>query len=226
MKVLAFDCASSRCAVGVIAGDTVLASRAERMDRGHAELLLPMIESVLDEARLRLAALDLLAVTIGPGSFTGLRIGLAAARGLALATGLPCAGVTSFAAVAAAIGPERRAGRPLVVALESRRAELFVQCFAADGPALGAGFMALPEEAADAVPAGPLVVAGDAAARLAPALGGRAARLPAADLPEPADIARLALADWRPGERPPLPRPFYLRAPDTTLAAAATGLTR
>jgi tRNA threonylcarbamoyladenosine biosynthesis protein TsaB len=136
---------------------------------------------------------------------------------LALATGRPLIGVTSFAAVAAGIGAEEICGLPLAVALESRRAELYLQCFAPDGdPSLVA-----PEDAAAHLPPGPLALAGDGAARLAPWLGARARIVLHAAPPDPADIARVGLATWRPGERPARPEPLYLRAPDVSLPRQA-----
>jgi tRNA threonylcarbamoyladenosine biosynthesis protein TsaB len=102
--VLAFDTSAGACSAAVLGGDgTVLARRCEALERGHAERLLPMLRDVLAEAGVEIADLALLAVTIGPGTFTGIRIGLAAARGLALASGLPLVGVTSLEAVAASV---------------------------------------------------------------------------------------------------------------------------
>jgi tRNA threonylcarbamoyladenosine biosynthesis protein TsaB len=224
MNVLAFDCAGAACACAVLAAGDVAARRLEAMERGQAEALLPMIESVLAAARMRFADLDLIAVTVGPGSFTGVRIGLSCAHGLALATGLPCIGVSSFAAVAAAVGPAERAGRPLVVALESRRAELYLQCFSADGTALDSGRLIAPEAAAASLPPGRLALAGDGAPRLAAALGARAHVCAGAALPDPVDVARVGLAQWRPGERPARPQPAYLRAPDTSQPRRARAL--
>jgi len=216
VNVLAFDCAGRGCAAAVVADGRVLARRSQPMERGQAAALLPMIEAVLGAAALGWPALDLLAVTVGPGGFTGVRIGLAAARGLALARELPVIGITSFAAVAAAVPPPLRTGRTLAVALDSKRAEVYLQCFAASGAALGPGEL-LALDAIDArIPAGLVLLAGDAAERAAPFLFGRAAVAPATEVPDPADIARLALAEWRPGRLPPLPLPLYLRAPDTT----------
>jgi len=100
VRILAFDTALGACSAAVWADGLVLARAFEPRSRGHAEALLPMIEAVLAEAGLRLDALDRLAVTVGPGSFAGTRVGLAAARGLALATGLPLVGVTTLEAVA------------------------------------------------------------------------------------------------------------------------------
>jgi tRNA threonylcarbamoyladenosine biosynthesis protein TsaB len=165
VSVLGIDSAGSACSAAVLSGGRVLARRFAAMARGQAEALMPMIAAVLEEAGLAVAALDLIAVTIGPGAFTGLRIGLAAARGLALASGVPALGITSFAAVAAQVPLEGRHGRSLVVALESKRTELYLQAFAADGAALGKGALVAPEQWPSFVPLGPLLLAGDAAAK-------------------------------------------------------------
>lgn len=217
VTVLGFDCAGLGCSAAVLRDGVVAARRAEVMERGQAERLLPMIAAVLDEAGIAAAAVDLIAVTVGPGGFTGLRIGLAAARGLALATGAPVLGVTSFAAVAAGVPPAARTDRSLVVALDSKRAEFFLQVFAPDGSPQGGGALVAASALADWLPAGPLLLAGDAAPRLADALSGREVDLAAAPaIPDAVAVARLAASSWRPGERPPPPRPLYLRAPDTT----------
>jgi tRNA threonylcarbamoyladenosine biosynthesis protein TsaB len=218
MNVLGFDSAGQSCAAAVLRDGRVAARRFVAMERGQAALLLPMIEAVLAEAGLGMAGLDLIAATVGPGAFTGLRIGLAAARGLALASGVPVIGVTTFAAVAAAVPAALRAGRSLLVALDSKRAELFVQAFADDRGACGDGALVAPADLAAWVPAGPLLLAGDAAPRAAAALSGRdVAMAPGPGQPDAVDVARLGAGAWRPGSRPPLPVPLYLRPPDTTL---------
>jgi tRNA threonylcarbamoyladenosine biosynthesis protein TsaB len=221
VTVLGFDCAGSGCSAALLRDGVVAARRAAVMERGQAEALLPMIRAVLEEAGAPLAACDLIAVTVGPGAFTGLRIGLAAARGLALASGVPAMGVTSFAAVAAGVPPALAEAGSLVVALESKRREIFVQRIAADGGPAGDAAHVRPADLGDWVPPGPLVLAGDAAARAAAALAGREIRLaPGPGVPDPADIARVALRAWRPGTPPP--RPLYLRAPDTTMPRGRT----
>ncbi len=217
VSLLAFDTAGSACSAAVLRDGVVRARRFAAMARGQAEALMPMIAAVLDEAETTLDALDLIAVTIGPGAFTGLRIGLAAARGLALASGLPVLGITSFAAVAAQAAPAAAAGRVLVVALDSKRRELYLQAFDGQTP-LAEGALVAPEDVPAWLPAAPLLLAGDAAPRLAALIpGGQEAALAGGPgLADAADVARLAAASWRPGLRPAPPRPLYLRPPDTT----------
>jgi tRNA threonylcarbamoyladenosine biosynthesis protein TsaB len=221
MKVLAFDSSGAACSAAIRDGDgRLLAQRFQPLARGHAEFLMPMLRDVMAEAGLAFSGLDLIAVTTGPGSFTGIRVGLAAARGLALASALPLLGLTAFEAIAAAVSPAERRGGVLIVAIDSRRDDLFIQSFAADGAALSAPAAVGPAALAEAVPAGDLVLAGDGAARARDALAalGRSALLARADgPPDAADIAGLALARWHPGTRPALPLPLYLRPPDVTM---------
>jgi tRNA threonylcarbamoyladenosine biosynthesis protein TsaB len=219
MKVLAFDCSGASCSAAVLIDDHPAAQRFAPMERGHAETLLPMIETVLREAALTPVMLDLLAVTIGPGSFTGLRIGLAAARGLALARGLPAIGVPSFDAIIA----EDAGDRPLFIALESKRAELFLQRRDRADSRLPA--LVPPAEWAAILPPGPCALAGDGAPRLAAALGrGDVTVLPGHGRPDPVALARLGAARWQAGDRTPL-MPLYLRAPDTTTPRQAAPVT-
>ena len=217
MKILALDSALSACSVAVLANGVVRAVRRQAMARGQAEALLPMVRAALDEAGLGFADLDRLAVTIGPGSFTGLRIGLAAARGLALATGLPLTGITTLEALAAAADPAARQGRVTVALIDSRRGDVFVQIFGGDAVPLSAPAAADPAALDALLPAGPLLLAGDAAPAALEVLAraGRDVAL-AADsaLPDPVAVARLA------AERPLPEGPvtaLYLRAPDVTL---------
>jgi tRNA threonylcarbamoyladenosine biosynthesis protein TsaB len=219
MKVLAFDCSGASCSAAVLVDDRPAAQRFAAMERGHAETLLPMIETVLREAALTPASLDLLAVTIGPGSFTGLRIGLAAAHGLALARKLPAIGVASFDAVTAGDLTDR----PVFIALESKRAELFLQRRDRADTRLPA--LVPAEEWAAILPPGPCVLAGDGAPRLAAALGrSDIAVLPGHGRPDPVVLARLGAARWQAGDRTPL-APLYLRAPDTTTPRQAAPVT-
>jgi tRNA threonylcarbamoyladenosine biosynthesis protein TsaB len=220
MWVLGFDSAGAGASAAILRDGAVVAARAVGQARGQAEILMPMIADLFDAARIDAAALDLIGVTVGPGSFTGLRIAIAAARGLALATGVPARGVSNFAATAARLPPPARGGRALLVALDTRRDDFYLQLFAADGagePRLSTG-----EAAAAWLPRVPLLLAGDAAGRLAPALAGRDFVV-AEDITQvrAEDVARLAAAGFHPGVAIPPPRPLYLRPPDTTVAKTA-----
>jgi tRNA threonylcarbamoyladenosine biosynthesis protein TsaB len=211
--VLGIDCAGGACAVSIVEALQPVARRDAVMERGQAALLLPMIEAVLADAQRNLVTLDLIAVTVGPGSFTGVRIGLAAARGLALGAGLPLIGVTCFDAVANAVG-DRRAARPLVIAIESKRAELFLQV-REDAPQMPA--LVPPDEWDAFLPPGAFHVAGDGAARLMASLTRRDVVLAdTAGISMATAAARVGTALWLPGMVPPSPLPLYLRAPDTT----------
>lgn len=199
--ILAFDTSAAQCAAALCLGARILAARTEPMAQGQAERLLPMIEELLVEADRSWSALDALAVCTGPGNFTGVRIAVAAARGLALALGRPAIGVTRFQALAA-----ERAGLVLVT-LDARRGSVFAQDFE-DGRPLGPAVMT-EIAALDARPPGTLCV-GFAAAEVAGRLG--IASGPEADTADPAALARAALGRL---DRPqPRPAPLYLRAPD------------
>jgi len=219
--ILGLDSAGSACSAGVAIGDAVLSIERREMPHGQAEALLPMVDRAVRRASLEASAIDLVAVTVGPGSFTGIRVGLAAARGIALALDIPLFGVTSFEAAAAACGPDP-AERLLLVALESRRADLFIQLFDPVREPLGDPTAVMPEDLAEFVRAStdgqPLAIAGDAAARAAAALaasGGTGV----VEHREPVVVGalRTVLRRLRRGERGGPARPFYLRSPDVTL---------
>jgi tRNA threonylcarbamoyladenosine biosynthesis protein TsaB len=223
MIVLGFDTSAGACSAAVLGDDGVLAHSRRILARGHAELLMPMLQEVLAAAAVDFATLDLLAVTTGPGTFTGIRIGLAAARGLALASGLPLLGVTSLEAVAAAVPAEERAGRALLVAIDSRRDDLFVQAFGPANEPLGPAQAVAAQDLASIGLSGDILVAGDAADRavsLLIAAGRTAAASRESGPPDAIPLAQLAQRRWRLGQSVPLPRPTYLRAPDVTLPAS------
>lgn len=126
MKILAFDTSTFAASAAVVDGGTVLAESSVLQRAGHSERLLPLVDEVLARAGLPLGAIDRLAAGLGPGSFTGVRLGLATAKGLQLATGIPLVGVSSLDALAAsAWGVEG----PLVAALDARRDEVYAALF-------------------------------------------------------------------------------------------------
>ena len=223
--LLAMDAAGAACSVALWAEGRVAARRFAAMARGQSERLVPMIGEVMAEWGGGFAELDALAVTTGPGGFTGVRIGLATARGLALARRLPLIGVTSFEVAAAAATAAERSGRLGLAVIDSKRSEVFIQLFdvglAPRGPAREIALAALDT----ALPREPLVVTGDAAERTVAALAaaGRADAVAAAAA-GPADAALLA---ERAALRDPAAasvaavQPVYLRAPDVTLPQPA-----
>lgn len=221
MKILAIETSAAACSAALWS-DGVVRERTEPMTRGHAERLVPLIGEVLAEAGAAYAELDLIAVTVGPGTFTGMRVGLAAARGIALATGRPCLGVTSFDCVLEAARAEAGAawaeGRAVLVVLDSRRSEVFAQRFEAPDGLPQAPVVAPPEELAGSGHGVGLVVGNAAAAMAAAGLGSETAVLEVA--PSAAAVARVAARLWASGVRPAgLPDPLYLRAPQTGPAA-------
>lgn len=219
MKVLGLDTATSGCSTAVWDDGRVTARRAEPMARGQAEALVPMAEAALAEAGVGFGDLDRVAVTVGPGAFTGLRIALAAARGFALAAGLPVVGITTFEAVAHGLPEAERAGRTVLVAVDSRRVEPFLQLFTRGLEPLGEPAMlepsAIPGWLAGLLPDGPLLVAGDGAGLLRPLLDGRPDTAFAAGPGTPDAAVVAALGASRAVGLPA--QPFYLRPPDVTL---------
>lgn len=227
MKILGMDSATGACSAALCSDGAVVARRFAAMDRGQSEVMIPMVQAVLDEAGVTFGRLDGLGVTVGPGAFTGLRIGLAAARGIALASGLPLVGVTSFEAVAHGVPSAERSGCPLLVALESRREDVFVQSFDSELNPLDEPRAVRPADLD--LPEGPWLVAGDAAARLAAALGARDGGMPAGlrmaagpGLPDAAHVARLVALRGLAGAGAGPPQPLYIRPPDVTLPAPRT----
>lgn len=214
MKVLALDSATSACSAAVWQGGTVLAHRHAEMARGQSEVLVPMVAEVMAEAGAAFAQLDLLAVTVGPGAFTGIRIGLAAARALALAAGKPLAGIPTPDVVAAMVPQAERQGRTVLVVLDSRREELWVQAFSKALVPMGAVAALAPAQAA-ALIAGPVVLAGDARDLVAPLLP-EATLASSAGAPDARVLAALAAARWPVGQALP-PEPLYLRPADVTM---------
>lgn len=224
MKVLALDSATTACSAAVWIDGTTVAHELRVAPRGQAELLLPLVERVRAAAGLRFAEFDRFAVTVGPGHFTGLRAGLAAARGLALAAGRPLIGVTTLTALAAAIPAHERAGAVVLVALDSKRAEPYVQAFDAELRPLDAPAAVAVETYAaawsSAAARTPLIVAGDAADTLARALAARGAtavRSVPISAPDAAVVASIA-AEMRVHSAPPAP--LYIHPVETTAPRA------
>lgn len=207
--------------MAVAIGDACAARRAEPGPRGQAEAMVPMIQQCLDEAGIGFADLDVIAVTVGPGGFTGLRVALATARGLRLALSKPAVGLSTLEAIAAGVPEAARAGRTILAVIDARRGEVFAQAFAPDLTPLTEAIVASPAEAArlalDRL-GGPVVLAGTGEALVLPHLPGALAGMAPAE-PDAATIARLVARRPAPPADLPAPKPIYLRAPDARPAA-------
>ena len=215
MMVLGLDSAGGACSAALWRDGAIIARRFEVMARGHAEALMPMAEAVMTEAGIDFMALDAIGVTVGPGAFTGVRIGLAAARGLALAAGVPAVGVTTFEALAAAVPEAERAGRVLLVAVDSKRADVYAQLFDAALEPMTEPAALSPVALADRLPARPLLTVGDGVPLLADILAGRDVRTGSAPPhPDAGWVATLAAARLEAGRPAETPAPLYLRPPD------------
>ena len=220
-SILAIDTATNACSAAIWVDGDVRASRSEPMLRGHAERLVPMIQEIAEAADRAVKSVDLIAVTVGPGAFTGLRVGLAAARGFALSAEAPCLGLTTLEVISAGVGPLED---PLVVGLDSKRTDVYVQVFGPDGQPASEPAAIGPEAVswfvgASVADAARVLVAGDAASVLKECLsGGRAAvTIVNAPYPDAAVLARLAAERWVPGETIKRPVPLYLRKPDAVI---------
>ncbi len=224
MKVLAFDTTLAACSIALWADGAVRAADFRLQQQGHAETLFPMIEAVCAQAGVALASVDALAVTVGPGTFTGVRIGLAAARGLRLALRGPVIPIPTLQAIAATAARGRVGGAMLVVH-DARRDEVYVQAF--DGnlrPTTEPAVLPLAQ-VAEAWRDQKMILAGSGAPALAALWGGDAviAGDPGADgfgQPDAQDFAGLAaeaLTRRGAGAFADAPMPVYLRAPDAKL---------
>jgi len=215
MLILAIDTALDACAAAVL--DTratkLIATESQSMKRGHAEALMPLIARVMKESGLPFAALDRVAVTTGPGSFTGLRVGLSAARGIGLAASKPVVGLTTLSAYAAPIVSEN-GEYPIIAAIDARHDQVYFQVVSGNGHSLIRPKVAPISEALAASRFGAPYLVGNAAGILADRWPSDAAPpFKVEELPAP-DITWVAWlgAAVDPSTAPP--KPYYLRAPD------------
>jgi tRNA threonylcarbamoyladenosine biosynthesis protein TsaB len=222
MLILAIDTALDACAAAVLDTEAsrLIAQESQGMNRGHAEALMPLIGRVIAQSGIGFADLDRIAVTTGPGSFTGLRVGLSAARGIALAADKPVVGVTTLTAYAAPV-VSCNGENPVVSAIDARHDQVYLQVVGGNG-----GSLIMPqgvpiEEALTAWRFGAPHLVGNAARILADGWPAHAVPPVAVDASEAPDIAWVGWlgAAVSPSTAPA--RPFYLRAPDVKPAKEA-----
>jgi tRNA threonylcarbamoyladenosine biosynthesis protein TsaB len=223
MRIFAIDTALEACSAAVLDTElgAIIAHESQPMQRGHAEALMPMVKRVLDQSRLDFTMIDRIAVTTGPGSFTGLRVGIAAARGIALAAGKPAVGLSTLAAYAAPL-IAKNDSLPVAAVVDARHDHVYLQLFGAGGRTLVAPRLASIPEALRAVStSGPPRLVGNAANLLAAAWP-TDQRTPVVveqqSAPDIGWVARLGAAAVDTGAPP---KPLYLRAPDAQPQNAA-----
>ncbi|NTF40721.1 tRNA (adenosine(37)-N6)-threonylcarbamoyltransferase complex dimerization subunit type 1 TsaB [Rhizobium rhizogenes] len=206
MIVLALDTAGVDCAAAVYdsGSDSVMGEVTETIGRGHAEHLMHVVDEALAKAGTALSVVERVVVSVGPGSFTGIRIGVAAARGFALSLNVPAVGVTTLEVMAAA-ARQQNPGKPVLAAIDAKREEIYLQGFDANGDPLDEARAVTIDEARIIAGAFDGIVVGTAVARLSDA--------PPAERPDAFPIAVIA----RLGAAKPVsekPKPLYLRGPD------------
>ena len=221
MKVLGIDTAVGACSAAVW-DKTVKASHQKIMSRKHVEELVPMVRRTLKKAGSTFGQLDLIAVTIGPGSFTGLRTGLAAAKGLGLALNIPVHGVTTLEAVAFAASERLLKTKiPIVVVFEPNRDEIYWQQFDGDAIEQGKASAMLEGFIVEKLPAGAFCLCGDAAGRILAAMPQlereQINHLPTVERPVAEDIAEIAAGRF---EQPVRAEPLYNHPPAAKIPAA------
>ncbi len=207
MIVLALDTAGVDCAAAIYDSgrNTVLGEASDMIGKGHAEHLMGIVDRALDQAGVALSDIDRLAVTIGPGSFTGIRVGVAAARGFALSLDIPAVGITTLEVMAAA-QREKTPGRAVLAAMDAKREEIYLQSFAADGAALDEARAVSIAEAQAFAADFDGEITGSATPILKPDVTGEYANSFPISI-----VARLgAAANPNTGK----PKPLYLRGPD------------
>ena len=223
MNIIALDTVAGASSVAVFSDGKKVCNHRKVLDRGHAEVLIPMMKEAISSVSFEFLDLDLIAVTVGPGSFTGIRVGLATARSLSVAAKVPVIGVTSFEAVAASITEKEWAGIPVLIALETRRDDLYLQMFNEARARLGepkaVGSLDIVSYVSDQLGLQTdILVAGDGAERAVSEIGDCFERFKcrlASSLvgPDAIQVAEIAQESHLSGHACLPAEPFYLRAP-------------
>jgi tRNA threonylcarbamoyladenosine biosynthesis protein TsaB len=202
MLILALDTSANFVSIALLDEVKVLAVEEEEMQRGQAETLMPMIKGVLEQAHQQMSDVDGIAVTVGPGSFTGVRIGLAAARAFGLALNIPVFGVTCFEAWS------YRLEQSVTVVLDSKRDDYFVQSFDVSGVALDAPSIKNTQQLKEMLP---FNAVGTGALKLNEEIG---CKVVYRISPISIAVGRIALSRLN---NPVLPEPLYMRPADVTI---------
>jgi tRNA threonylcarbamoyladenosine biosynthesis protein TsaB len=224
MLILGLDTTLTACSAALVRADADGFKPVEQIfewrPRGHAEVLAAMVQTLLERAKLKFNSIERIAVTCGPGTFTGVRVGLAAARGFALAAGIPVIGLTSLEAIAENHWQSETADGPLAVLVDARRGEVYCQIFSSPGNAMTQPAAGPIEEVLAPLDGQAFWAIGSAAQAAKAANSGRLRLSDALPVPDAAKFAHLVL-----GAKPAQPpSPLYLRAPDVKAQARSNVL--
>ncbi|TNM66299.1 tRNA (adenosine(37)-N6)-threonylcarbamoyltransferase complex dimerization subunit type 1 TsaB [Aliirhizobium smilacinae] len=200
MIVLAIDTAGIDCSAALFdsSAEKLLSVVSEEIGKGHAERLMAVIDQALDEAGVDLKSVGKIAVMIGPGSFTGIRVGVAAARGLALSLGIECVGVSTLETLAASHLAISHSDKPVLVAMDAKREEIYAQAFGVDGVSLNV----------------PAALSAEDVDKLAASLSAEPTGSWISKAGDRFDIGMVARIGARKDAAGTRPKPLYLRGPD------------
>jgi tRNA threonylcarbamoyladenosine biosynthesis protein TsaB len=215
LRVLAIDTALGACSACILQAGEVepIARETLMMERGHAEALLPLIDRVASQVEGGFSTLGRVAVTIGPGSYTGLRVGIAAARAIGLAAGIPVVGVATLSAYLAPLMTGDRRG-VIAAAIDAKHGQVYVQAIGAGGRAIiPASLMGL-REAVRVLGSGPVLLSGSGAPLLAAEAWGQGIDVTVTEAPLAPEISWVARVGALADPSQALPKPLYLRGPD------------
>lgn len=224
MKILGLDSATTACSAAISIDGNAITHRHQAMTRGQSEAMIPMVETVFAEAELEAKDLDLIVVSVGPGAFTGLRIAIATALGLSLASGVDAAGVSTMDVLAYGARLAMAEPTDAIVALGSRRDDVYLQVFSATGQAVNPVEAVAPDGLPDWATAvsisAPTLVVGDATERVFEAFAAK--NLPvtvsgASGVPDAVLVAALAVEKISKGQSLLPTKPLYLRPPDAVV---------
>lgn len=222
MRILSIDTALSAVSAGVIetGRPEPLARETLLMDRGHAEALLPLVDRVVSGVEGGFTSLDRVAVTVGPGSYTGIRVGISAARAIGLAAGIPVVGVATLSAFIAPLMTRETRGL-VAAAIDAKHGSVYIQAVAPGGRTVIAPALMAIRDAVRVLGSGAIQLVGTGAALLAPECRAQGMDVQLVDAPAVPDIVWVARIGALAEPSQALPKPLYLRGPDAKPQEAA-----
>jgi tRNA threonylcarbamoyl adenosine modification protein YeaZ len=217
-NILALDTAMNGCSVAVLDTNTdIYTSETKIMNRGQAEYLVPMINEILENSQTKYQEIDLIVTTIGPGAFTGLRIGLTTAKTLGVTLDKPVAGMTTLEVLAESyFKNNNNKDLDLLVLIETKRNDFYCQIFGADGSASTKAEALSQEEIEKLMDHNNFALIGDASARFLDNFNGNIKYLDGYDLPDPKVMIDMAISRYSKKEHVNMPEPLYLRGADVS----------